>query len=94
MNISSGIAEITLPRSSGPKKVYVWPGYSRERVQPSPQVQRRTESNIPYYKAAPEERDRIINRYRESSYQEYSHGGSSSEKGNLVSPGSLFEAVV
>ncbi len=94
MNISSGIAEINLPRSKGPEKVYIWPGFPRGKVQPVQQVTHRTESNIPYYKAAPEERDRIINRYRESSYQEYSLQGDAGKKGNIVSPGSLFEAVV
>lgn len=94
MKISGGMAEINLPRGSETKKVYLWPGYPREKVQPAPIIHRRTEGQIPYFKASPAERERIISQYRESSYQEYSPAGNREKTVSPVAPGSLFEAVV
>lgn len=94
MKVSSGIAEIHLPRTNGPEKVYLWPRYGEERIEPTQKVSRRTESNIPYYKAPRAEEERILNLHREKSYTHYAPDGVEKAVKKSIAPGSLFEALV
>ncbi len=94
MKISSAIVEINLPRSTGPEKIYLWPKYGQDKVDPVQQVSRRTESNIPYYKAPPAEEERILNIHRDKSLTQYSPNGTEKNLKTGIAPGSLFDALV
>jgi len=94
MKISSAIVEINLPRSTGPEKIYLWPKYGQQKVDPVQQVSRRTESNIPYYKAPPAEEERILNIHRDKSLTQYSPNGAEKNLKTGIAPGSLFDALV
>ena len=98
MKISTGMAEITLPRNSGDikahNKAYVWPKYNEGNVTPVQKITRRTAGDIPYMKATPEEHNRIMEEYRAKSFENYSSRGNVQTQSPSVEPGSLFEALV
>jgi len=98
MNISGGLSEISFSNlQSGQvqrSKVYLWPTYQEGRVDPVKNVVRRTEGNIYYSKATDEEREAIINQYKNSQQQAYKPDGKFTASDFYTKPGTLFDALV
>jgi hypothetical protein len=98
MNISGGLSEISFGNAqSGAvqrSKVYLWPTYHEGRVDPVKNVLHRTEGNVYYTKASDEERETIINQYKNNQQLAYKPDGKFTASDFYTKPGTLFDALV
>lgn len=94
MNISSGIAEISLGMNNSingaDTKVFLWPKISERPVEPVSKVGPKSESNVIYHRASDETRDKIIG---ELNAHERSTGTAPFAPSRpYYAPGTLFDA--
>ncbi len=95
MRISSGLAEINFNSISRQEKIYVWPKYKEEPVDPVKRITRYTESNGYYSKPLDSEKEKILNSYFKDDNATYSaNKKTQSNYFGTVRPGTLFDALV
>jgi hypothetical protein len=98
MKISTGMSEIGFFQSQSNRiaseKFYVWPQYRDGKVDEIRSVGRKTDSNLIYFKPAPEERDKLLAQAGDFADHAYSSAGRISSSGTALLPGSFFDAIV
>lgn len=96
MMISSGMAEIQFNRTSsaeGPAKIYLWPNYNNGRVEKIDRLDR-YDRDIVYFKPNKEEKENLLNAFRQNREPLYTKSGMLGSNTNFLAPGSLFTAIV
>lgn len=94
MNISAGIAEISLQGTQGSSKLYTWPVYNAGKVMPVRPVQGKGEPAGYYRTVDPQTRDELISMRRNQSESTYSAKGTTGNDSLFLPPGSLFDALI
>ena len=94
MNITSGIAEISMMnRAGGVDKIYTWPKLNQGKVLPVDRVARRAQNTHYIHKPNQEEKTKLLEKIKTESYGSYTQHGRKSSFGGTVAPGSFFAAL-